>query len=167
MKKCTVVSVVLFSVFLAASCATKSPAVITVEVAEEAATDDEFTQEEANEAFANAYFKYRGLLILDGAGTYRVVRGDTLGGIARTNYQGKNGYFYPLIMLASSDNVQVQDPDLIEPGMELTIPNLQKNLDEPSAKSALKAFLAEVAKIYEQKEKYNDRDALQALSDSL
>jgi hypothetical protein len=89
------------------------------------------------EAFKNLYDRFRKDLILDGAEKYTVESGDTLSAIAREKYP--SGMYYPIIMLASSD--VVLDPDLIEPGMELTVPNLQKNLDSPKAKANIKKFL--------------------------
>jgi hypothetical protein len=48
-------------------------------------------------------------------------------------------------MLASSD--VVADPDKIVPGMGLTIPDLQKNLDDPGARANIKNYLLEIAKV--------------------
>ena len=88
-------------------------------------------------------------LILDGAGTYTVVRGDTLSNISRRNYQ--NGFYYPLIMMASpsawTNLGLVQDQDLIEPGMALTIPRIQPNLDDARARASMKRFFLETADI--------------------
>jgi len=82
-------------------------------------------------------------LVLDGAGAYSVVKGDTLSNISRSKY--KNGFYYPLIMMAS--NNIVEDQDLIEPGWELTIPRLQANLDDDRAKQSMKKFFLEIADI--------------------
>jgi len=88
-------------------------------------------------------------LILDGAGTYTVVRGDTLSNISRRKYQ--NGFYYPLIMMASplawSNLGLVQDQDLIEPGMDLTIPELQPNLNDARARASMRRFFLEIADI--------------------
>jgi hypothetical protein len=56
-----------------------------------------------------------------------------------------NGYYYPLIMMAS--NNVVKDQDHIEPGMRLTIPNLQANLGNPGAKESMKRYFLEIAGI--------------------
>jgi LysM repeat protein len=93
------------------------------------------------------------------------VKGDTLSAISRNNYGGKNGYYFPLIMLASSD--VVLDPDLIEPGMKLTVPDLQKNLGDDYARGKLKNFLNEIAGIYNKKGRTETRDRLRDLASSL
>jgi hypothetical protein len=125
----------------------------------------EFTQEDANSAFEKIYNTFRGDLILEGAKTYTVVKGDTLSAITRSNYGGSNGYYFPLIMLASSD--VVLDPDLIEPGMGLTIPDLQKNLNDAAARGHLKNFLNEIAVVYEKKGREEVKERLKVLAASL
>jgi len=82
-------------------------------------------------------------LVLDGAETYTVVKGDTLSGISRNKYQ--NGFYYPLIMMAATDIIQ--DQDLIEPGMILTIPRLQANLNDARARASMKKYFLEIAVI--------------------
>ncbi|MDR1588098.1 MAG: LysM peptidoglycan-binding domain-containing protein [Treponema sp.] len=121
------------------------------------------TQEDANEAFRNIYDEYRSDLILDGAKSYTVVSGDTLSAISRNNYN--NGFYFPLIMLASSDIVL--DPDLIEPDMKLTIPNLEKNLDDVKAKGKLRDFLNEIAYIYDKRNRPADAEGLRKLAGAL
>jgi hypothetical protein len=111
------------------------------------------------------YETYSGDLILEGAKPYTVSRADTLSRITRENYGGKNGYFFPIIMLASRETVT--DPDLIEPGMVLTVPDLQKNLDDPGARAKLKEFLNEIAGVYDRKGQAVTRDQLRALAASL
>jgi len=93
--------------------------------------------------FNGIYSKYYSRLILDGAETYIVKDGDQLTSIARQFYGEENGLYYPLFMLASKD--VILDPDLIRPGMELTIPDLQKNLTDPIAKPMVKSLLFEFA----------------------
>ena len=83
-------------------------------------------QETINKAFAAAYEKYRNYLVMDNAGVHEVKPGDTLTQIAKDRYGSDNGYYFPLIMLASSD--VVLDPDLIQPGMKLTIPDLSPEI---------------------------------------
>lgn len=87
------------------------------------------------------------VLILDGATKYTVIKGDTLTKIARKVY--RNSYYYPLILMASSDVVKNQD--LIKPGMVLTIPKLQVNLNDPKAKEGMKIFFLKTADITERK----------------
>jgi hypothetical protein len=86
-------------------------------------------------------------LILDGAETYIVVRRDTLSRISRRKYQ--NGFYWPLIMMASPGIVE--DQDLIEPGMALTIPKLQANLNDARARESMKKYFLETASITERK----------------
>jgi hypothetical protein len=109
------------------------------------------------------YDEYRGDLILDGAKSHIVVKGDMLSPISRKNYN--NGFFFPLIMLASSDIVL--DPDKIEPGMKLTIPDLQKNLNDDRARGKLKEFLKEIAVVYDLRGRPADSEGLRKLADSL
>jgi hypothetical protein len=119
-------------------------------------------QEEVNLSFETVYNKYENKLILDGATDYVVAPGDTLTRISRSKYGSGNGYYFPLIMLASND--VVQDPDLIEPGMHLSIPDLQRNLDDSVARQAMKDFFAEIAAVYEQKSNSEERTVLRNLA---
>jgi hypothetical protein len=111
------------------------------------------------------YEQHASDLILEGAKSYSVVYADTLSKITRNNYGSTNGYFFPIIMLASRETVK--DPDLIEPGMNLTIPDLQRNLNDPGARQKIKEFLNEIADVYNRKGKAETRDRLRALSSSL
>ena len=112
-------------------------------------------QEEVNLSFENVYKKYQDRLILDGATDYVVKADEWLTKIARRFYGSEkefgvaNAYFFPLIMLASNEDVD--DPDLIEPGMRLTIPDLQRNLDNADARQMMKEFFTDIAAIYEKK----------------
>jgi hypothetical protein len=99
--------------------------------------------------FEPVYNAYQNDLILDGATSYEVKEGDTLSAISSDAYG--YGIFFPIIMLASSE--VVQDPDLIEPGMILTIPDLQRNLDDPGTHQKLKSYLLDIATVYDQKER--------------
>ena len=58
------------------------------------------------EAYQSVYDRYKHGLILDGADKYTVKRGDTLAAISRSVYSG-NGFYYPVILLASDDVVLV------------------------------------------------------------
>jgi len=102
-------------------------------------------QDDTDKAFSKVYGQYSGNLILDGATTYTVVSGDRLSAIANQVYG--NGSYFPIIMLASKD--VVLDPDKIQPGMKLTVPVLQKNLDDSKAKGKIKSYLNDIAKIYD------------------
>jgi len=105
-------------------------------------------------------------LVLAGAETYTVVHRDTLSHIARSKYGSHNGYYYPLIIMASRDIVE--DQDYIEIGTVLTIPNLQANLDDARAKASLKKFILEIADITEREHKRpKDAVGLRKLAESL
>jgi hypothetical protein len=111
------------------------------------------------------YEQHSGSLILDGAKTYTVIRTDTLSKITKKNYGSENGYYFPLIMLASQD--VVKNPDFLLPGMKLTIPNLQKNLNDPGARQKIKEFLNEIAGVYDTKGQTLMRNRLRTLAASL
>jgi len=100
-------------------------------------------------------------LVLDGAETYTVVKGDTLSGISRKKY--KDGFYYPLIMMASPGIVE--DQDLIEPGMVLTIPSIQANLDDSRARQSMKKYFLDIAYLRAQK-RPKDADGLRDLANS-
>ena len=119
--------------------------------------------EKVEKAFKIAYERHYDDLILDGAYTRIVRSGDTLSAISREAYS--NGLFFPVIMLASKD--VVIDPDKIEPGMQLIIPDLQKNLNDSKARSSIKNFLKEIAAVEDMRERHEDAKALRQLSDSL
>jgi hypothetical protein len=100
-------------------------------------------------AFTDAYQSVLPL-ILDNAEHYVVKQGETLTRIARIKYGRGNAFFFPLIMAASKDQktVNIVDPDKIEPGMELVIPNLEANCSDPAISERIKALLLSVAEIY-------------------
>lgn len=138
MKRFFLPLVVLSLLFV--SCASSS-----TESAEKAAQ----VQEEVNQAFEEVYHHFDQVLILDGAKEYKVKQGDTLSSIAKDFYGKDNGYYFPIIMLASSQTIL--DPDKIEPGMTLTVPNLQKNLDDTSVHQNMKKYFNEIADVYKTK----------------
>ena len=145
MKKILFTMVFVLSIFVVLSCESMG----------------EFTsQEEVNTAFQRVYNEYRRDIILDGAGNFTVSFGDTLSAISRKQYD--NGYYFPLIMLASSEIVL--DPDRIESGMKLTIPNLEKNLNDDMAKTRLKYFFEEIAVIYDRRGRPSDANGLRELA---
>ena len=86
MKKILYAAMLIFGVIVILSCASKPPA----------NPDDEFKK---------VYHQFRDGLILDEAGKYAVKSGDTLSRIAVAQYGEGNGYFFPIIMLASHDIV--------------------------------------------------------------
>ena len=59
------------------------------------------------------YEEPAGDIILEGAQTHLVVWGDSLTKLAKRYYGGENGYFFPLILLASRD--VVSNPDVLLP----------------------------------------------------
>jgi uncharacterized membrane protein YiaA len=121
------------------------------------------TAQKVEDALKNAYDRHYDALILDGAQTRTVRSGDTLSAISREVYN--NGFYFPVIMLASKD--VVIDPDKIEPGMQLTIPNLQTNLNDAKARANIKSFLLEIAAVEDMRDRPEDARGLRQLSNSL
>ena len=137
--------------------------------------DGEVTQEKVNSALDYIYKTYRGKLDMTGAEDYTVVRGDTLSQITRKYYSSltgignagpSNGLYFPVIMLAS-DGSHIVDPDLIEPGMKLKIPDLKRNLANSSSRKAIKDCLNDVAYVYNRKGDSATEGGLKNLSGSL
>jgi hypothetical protein len=108
------------------------------------------SQEEIDAAFETVYNRYRDALIMDGAENYTVKKGDTLTKITGAKYGNDNIFYFPVIMLAS-DEVEISDPDMIMPGMKLKIPDLQRNLNNPLSRGRIKAYLDDIAGIYNRK----------------
>ncbi|MDR0527789.1 MAG: LysM peptidoglycan-binding domain-containing protein [Spirochaetaceae bacterium] len=114
-------------------------------------------------------------LIIDGsAKSYTVQRGDTLSAIAKKIWGQDKGYYFPVIILASKLPELNSDPDIIEPGMQLTVPGLEVNLANSKARAAIKNCLKNFSEIYSRKfnESRNPRQSrtsreLAKLSDSL
>jgi hypothetical protein len=136
--------------------------------------EGEVTQEKVNDTLTQIYDNYRSMLDLNGAQTYTIKKGDTLSGITRSFYGSvtdvgsagrSNGFYFPLIMMASDH--EIVDPDFIEPGMPLVIPDIRRNLDNPAARQALKACLNDVAYVYNKKGNSVVENGLLALADSL
>jgi hypothetical protein len=134
MKKAVLCVVLIMSVLLVMSCKTTKGAGAGAGGTTTTVNDD---------TFRRIYDRYWGDLILDGAQSYTVKSGDRLVDISRSLYS--NPYYYPVIMLASKD--VVVDQDKIQPGMELTIPDLQRNLDDPRAKASIKGVIVDCAKV--------------------
>lgn len=99
--------------------------------------------------FDKVYSNYADALNLDGAEKYTVQAGDTLSDITKKAYGEANGYYFPLIMLAS--NNVVKDPELIRPGMELTIPNLDANIGDSDRAKKLSPYFKDIANVYKSK----------------
>jgi LysM repeat protein len=109
-----------------------------------------------------------------GAVDYTVVLGDFLSEITRTFYGRltdvgpagtRNGFYYPLLMLASEG--QIEDPDLIFPGTNLKIPDLEKNLANSTSRRAIKDALTRAVSVYRGKYLPDEADGLQRLADWL
>jgi len=130
MKKILITALVITSVMLAVSC--KS------------------APKDMDEQYKNLYDANTGL-DLTGAGTYTVKKGDTLSDISRHAYN--DGFYYPIIMLASRG--VVINPDKIQPGMELTIPDLERNKANANSKKSMKNCLNGFANIEKNKENPN------------
>jgi len=137
--------------------------------------EGDVTPEKVNQALEDIYSAYFGKLDLSGAQYYTVERGDTLSQITRKYYGnltdvGKagpnNGFYFPVIMLASS-NAGIVNPDLIEPGMRLTIPDLKKNLANSGAKKAIKNCISDISYVYNRKGDSATEKGLVDLANSL
>lgn len=109
------------------------------------------SQKEINKSFEKVYTNYYSSLVLKDAKSYTVKKGDTLTSITKTFYAGKdeNGYYFPLIMLASH-NV-VADPELITPGMNLTIPDFDANINDKEVAKKLSPYFKDLAGVYKEK----------------
>lgn len=107
------------------------------------------SQQAVDNAFSTVYNAYTDALITDGASNYIVKEGDTLSDISRNFYGADKAYYFPLIMLASKD--VVLDPDLIEPGMQLIIPDFAANTTKESTKPRIKSYFKDIADVYRKK----------------
>lgn len=107
------------------------------------------SQQAVDNAFNTVYNAYTDALITDGASNYIVKEGDTLSDIARNFYGTDKAYYFPLIMLASKD--VVLDPDLIEPKMQLIIPDFVANTTKESTKPRIKSYFKDIADVYRKK----------------
>ena len=119
--------------------------------------------EVTEEHFREIFNRHSRNLILDGAQEYVVQSGNTLHHIATQFYQ--EGYYYPLILLASRD--VVVDPNLIIPGMKLTIPDLQKNLENNASKRSLKRVLSDCSDLERARGWEDGAEKLKALANTL
>ena len=147
----------------------------TAPVEKETGIQGEITQQQVDNALKQIYDAYLAKLDMSGSQDYTVVWGDTLSKITRRYYGGlanvgeagsHNGFYFPVIMLASPDS-HIVDPDLIYPGLKLKIIDLEKNLANPEAHQAIKASLMEIAHIYQAKNKPAEEAGLVKLSNSL
>jgi LysM repeat protein len=161
MKKTFYAALIVLTAIIAVSCASTAAPASQEEVSQEKAAP--VSQEEVSETFDEVYTQYEQAINLEGAGSYTVVRGDTLSKITEASYGANNTFFFPLIMLAS--NNVVKDPDMIAPGMKLTIPDLKKNLEDPH-KGVVKSFITDIARVYDRKDEPKTAETLRNLADS-
>jgi hypothetical protein len=141
---------VLFCLAVLAAVVTISCVSTPAEPKAEAEPEAELKPVPAEEAaFIDAYQAVLPL-IMDGAEHYTVKEGETLTKIARAKYGRGNAFFFPLIMAASNSEemVDIVDPDKIEPGMKLVIPNLDANRANPEIRARIKTLLLSVSGIY-------------------
>jgi hypothetical protein len=176
MKKIVYFLTIVFSVLFVVACKSTPQAGLKTAGVENAKREATFEDDEKDKTLLLDIYDDYHEIVLDGATEYTVKSGDTLSGIAKSNYgEGINGYYFPLIMFASK--IIVSDPDKISPGQKLTIPDLQKNLDDKLARSHLKSMLLDIAFIYDDKadrskgmlktRNQRDRDGLVKLSRTL
>jgi LysM repeat protein len=137
--------------------------------------EGEATPEKIEKALEDIYDAFFAKLDLSDAQIYTVVSGDVLNQITRRFYGdltdvgnagSRNGFYFPIIMLASS-NAGIVDPDKIEPGMKLTIPNLQKNLANSGSRKAIKDCLNDIAYVYNRRGDSANEKGLVDLANSL
>ena len=148
MKKVLLLSVLVGTFVLFAACRTAEPM---------------RPQNPVEEALASIYDQFRPGLITAGARRHTVAAGETLVSIANQHYD--DGFFYPVILLASND--VVLDPDRIAPGMVLTVPNLQANLNVPSARANIRDFLFEIAIVEENRGRHSTAAGIRARANEL
>ena len=117
-------------------------------------------QDAVNESFKKVYNTYSGIVNLDGAENYTVKQGDTLTSIAKAKYGEDNGYYFPLIMVASEN---VSDPELITPGTKLVIPNYNANINDKEQAAKLKPYFKDIADVYKQKKSHGAKDIREQL----
>lgn len=115
--------------------------------------------------FESVYTGFKKELNLSGATSHTVVAGDTLSAITIKAYGAEHGYYFPMIMGASSE--VVTHPDKIAPGMVLTIPDFDKNVNDPVIAKRIKKWFLRVAEIYRSEENNFVADKIQSVADSL
>jgi len=108
------------------------------------------TPKDMDEQYMDLYDANTGL-DFTGAGTYTVKKGDTLSEISKYAYN--DGFYYPVIMLASRG--VIINPDKIQPGMELTIPDLERNKANANSRKSMKNCLNGFANIEKNKSNPN------------
>jgi len=156
MKKIALTAVLIISVMLAVSCnGCKKDKVEQYKDTTQYKNIEQFAVEQYQYVEEKVKDMYDAATGLDytGAVKYTVKKGDTLSDISRRVYN--DGFYYPVIMLASKG--VVVNPDKIEPGMELTIPDLEINKANVNCRKSIKNCLngladLEKARIYPKKD---------------
>jgi nucleoid-associated protein YgaU len=162
------------TVFTGISCKS-TPAESVPQASNEPIVAGEVTQEKIDSELKKIYVNYYSNLDLKGSKEYTVVWGDTLSKITRRYYGdltdvgeagSRNGFYYPILMMASPDS-NIVDPDLILPGLTLTIIDLKRNLADPAAHQAIKDSIKDISYVYNAKNKPKEEAGLRRLSNSL
>ena len=148
MKKISVVVLAMIVTFGMLACSSAAPAPEPEPVAPQEPVETPQEPEPVIEAPRTGHSP-ADALVLTGAKTYRVKFGDSLTSIAKNNYGRANGYYFPLIMLASRD--VVKDPEVIVPGMQLTIPDFNANVNDRSVARDISPYFKEIADVYASK----------------
>jgi hypothetical protein len=77
----------------------------------------------------------------------------------------RNGYYYPVIYLANI--LTIQDPDVIEPGMQIIVPDLQRNLNDSGARGVIKLALMASIPFENSRGRSGTAEGMRELSNSL
>jgi len=107
----------------------------------------------------------RGHIVLDNAQFYTVRRGDRLILIAKRFYGSEKGNYFPFIIAGTEE--KIEDPDLIEIGQKLTIPDLQAAVSTEESRNYVKQTFYDVADKYEAKGKPGMASQLRAIAAGL
>jgi hypothetical protein len=146
MKKIALTAVLIISVMFMVSCnGCKKDNVEQYKDTTQYKNIEQFAVEEYRYAEEKVKDMYDAVTGLDytGAVKYTVKKGDTLSNISRRVYN--DGFYYPVIMLASRG--VVVNPDKIEPGMELTVPDLEINKANVNCRKSIKNCLNGIAEL--------------------
>lgn len=148
MKKTLFIAAIIISILLVSCKSAPPPSAAVTEV--------------TDQCFYEVYSRYIVYLILDGAQHYTVQSGDRLVDISKRFYP--DGYYYPVIMLASREIVL--DPDKIQPGMVLTIPDLELNKGNDASKNAVRGVIRGCADLEDIRNRHETARGLREHADS-
>jgi len=107
----------------------------------------------------------RGHIVLDNAQFYTVRRGDRLILIAKRFYGSEKGNYFPFIIAGTEE--EIEDPDVIEIGQKLTIPDLKEAVSTEESKNYVKQTFYDVADKYDAKGKPGMASQLRAIAAGL